>query len=92
MEEKTNHVQKLVAFYTVLYLVSQSCPGLCDPPPGFSVHVFSRQEYQSGLPYPAPGDFPNPGIEPRSTTLQADSLLSEPLGNSGGQKLPWSLC
>ena len=41
---------------------------------------FSRQEYWSGLPCPPPGDLPNPGIEPRSPALQADSLLSEPLG------------
>ena len=39
---------------------------------------FSRQEYWSGLPFPSPGNLPNPGIEPRSPTLQADSLLSEP--------------
>ena len=37
---------------------------------------FSRQEYWSGLPCPPPGDLPNPGIKPRSLTLQADSLLS----------------
>ena len=41
---------------------------------------FSRQEYQSGLPCPPTGDPPNPGIEPRSSALQADSLLSEPPG------------
>ena len=35
---------------------------------------FSRQEYQSGLPFPSPGDLPNPGIEPRSPALQADAL------------------
>ena len=40
----------------------------------------SRQEYWSGLPYPPPGDLPNPEIEPRPPTLQADSLLSEPPG------------
>ena len=40
---------------------------------------FSRQEYWSGLPFPTPGDLPNPGIEPRSPALQADSLLSESL-------------
>ena len=34
---------------------------------------FSRQEYWSGLPFPSPGDLPNPGIEPRSPALQADS-------------------
>ena len=41
---------------------------------------FSRQEYWSGLPFPSPGDLPNAGIEPRSPTLQADSLPSEPPG------------
>ena len=41
---------------------------------------FSRQEYWSGLPLPSPGDRPNPGIEPRSPVLQADSLPSEPPG------------
>ena len=39
--------------------------------------VFSRQEYWSGLPFPSPGDVPNPGIEPRSPALQADALTSE---------------
>ena len=41
---------------------------------------FSRQEYWSGLPCPPPGDLPNPGIEPRSHSLQADSIQSEPPG------------
>ena len=41
---------------------------------------FSMQEYWSGLPCPPPGEFPNPGIEPRSFTLWADSLPSEPPG------------
>ena len=41
---------------------------------------FSRQEYWSGLPWPPPGDFSNLGIKPRSPTIQADSLLSEPPG------------
>ena len=40
----------------------------------------SRQEYCSGLPFPAPGDLPNPGIESKSPTLQADTLTSEPPG------------
>ena len=39
---------------------------------------FSRQEYWSGLPFPSPGDLPNPGIDPGSPTLQADALTSEP--------------
>ena len=41
---------------------------------------FSRQEYWSGLSCPTPGDLTNPGIEPRSPALQADSLPSEPPG------------
>ena len=41
---------------------------------------FSRQEYWSGLPFPSPGDLPNPGIEPWSPALQTDALQSEPLG------------
>ena len=43
---------------------------------------FSRQEYWSGLPFPSPGDVPDPGIEPRSLALEADALTSEPLENS----------
>ena len=41
---------------------------------------FSRQEYWSGLPFPSPGDPPDPGIKPGSPVLQADSLLFEPPG------------
>ena len=40
---------------------------------------FSRQEYWSGLPFPSPGDLPDPGMKPRSSTFQADSLPSEPM-------------
>ena len=43
---------------------------------------FSRQEYWSGLPFPSPGDLPDPGIEPGSPTLEADALTSEPPGKS----------
>ena len=57
----------------------QSCPTLCEPmdhsPPGSSVHGFSREEYQSGLPYTSPGNLPNPGIEPMSLLHQQVSLL-----------------
>ena len=45
---------------------------------------FSRQEYQTGLPFPSPGDLPDPGIELRSPTLQADAFPSGPPG-----KLTW---
>ena len=50
---------------------------------------FSRQEYWSGLPFPSPGDLPDPGIEPRSPTLQADALLSEPAGKPNNTALIW---
>ena len=46
----------------------------------FQSMEFSRQEYWSGLPFPSPGDPPDPGLEPMSPTLQSDSLLSESPG------------
>ena len=46
-------------------------------PPGFSCLEFSRQEYWSGLPFPTPGDLPDPEIEPRSPAFQSDSLPTE---------------
>ena len=64
--------------------VTQSCPTLGDPmyctcqtPLSMG---FSRQDYWSGVPFPSSGDCPNPGIEPRSPALQADSLPPEPQG------------
>ena len=55
------------------------CPNLCNPmdcsPPGPSVHGWARMLECVALP--SPGDLPNSGIEPRSSTLQADSLPSE---------------
>ena len=75
--------------------VAQSCPTLCDPwtvahQAPLSVGL-SRQEYWSGLPFPSPGDLPDPGIEPRSPTLQAGTLTSEPPGKPlcavGGQSI-----
>ena len=68
----------------VKVLVAQSCQTLATP--WTIAHQaplcvgFSRQEYWSGLPCPSPGDLPDPGIEPGSPALQADSLLSEPPG------------
>ena len=62
-------------------LVTQSCPTLvtpwtvaCQAPLSMG---FSKQEYWSGLPFPSPGDLPNPGTEPRSPALQVDSLPTE---------------
>ena len=54
----------------VKVLVAKSCLPLCNPmdcsPPGYCVHGFSRQEYWNALPFPSPGDPPDPGIEPAS--------------------------
>ena len=64
--------------------VAQLCPTLCDQwtvaYQGPLSMGFSRQEYWSGLPFPSPGDLPDPGIESRSPTLQADPLTSAPPG------------
>ena len=49
----------------------------CSPEQAPLFMGFSRQEYRSGLPFPSPGDLANPGIEPQSPALQADSLPSE---------------
>ena len=47
---------------------------------------FPRLEYWSGLPFPFPGNLPDPRIKPRSPVLQADSLPSEPRGKPGKGK------
>ena len=47
---------------------------------------FLRQEYWIGLLFPSPGDLPNPGIKPKSPTLQVDSLPSEPPGLLAGDR------
>ena len=73
-------------------LVAQSCLTLCDPitvPCQASLSVgFSRQEYWSGLPFHSPGDLLDPGIEPRSPILQADSLQFEPPGKPKKKGFP----
>ena len=63
---------------TQLYLTLQ--PHGLQPARHLCPWEFSTQEYWNGLPCPPPGDLPNPGIEPRSPVLQADSLLTEPPG------------
>ena len=64
--------------------VDQSCPALCDPwTVAYQASPFmglSGQEYWSGLPFLSPVDRPDPGIEPRSPTLWAAALPSEPPG------------
>ena len=57
-------------------VVSPCDPMDCSPQAPLSVG-FPRQEYWSGLPFPSPGDLPDPGIEPGSPVMQADSLPSE---------------
>ena len=56
-------------FFAVPWIVAHQVPLSME---------YSRQEYRNGLPFPSPRDLPNPGIEPDSSTLQADSLPSEP--------------
>ena len=60
-------VRLFVTLWAVAYLASLSMG-------------FSRQEYWSRLPFPSPGELPDPGIEPRSPALEADALTSEPPG------------
>ena len=68
----------------VCVLVAQSCPTLCDPRTiacqAPLSKEFSRQECWSELPFPSPGDLPDPGIEPGYPAWQADSLPSESPG------------
>ena len=65
-------------------LVAKSCLTLVNPWAVASQAPlsigFSRQKHWSGLPFPSPGDLPDPGIKPRSPALQAYSLLTEPPG------------
>ena len=75
-----------------MVLVSQSCPPtLCSltecSPSGSSVGGFSRQEYCRGLPFPCPGDLPNPGIKPRfpvSPALAGGFFTTEHVGENYG--------
>ena len=65
----------------VKVLLTQMCLTLCDPvsPLGSSVHgILTGNNAGVNLPFPSPGDLPNPGVIPGSPTLQADSLLSQP--------------
>ena len=62
-----------------------STPWIAAPQAPLSMG-FRRQEYWRRLPFLSPGDLPNPGIEPRSPALQADSLPSEPPGKLNRDK------
>ena len=69
--ESESEVTQSIRLFATLWTVAYQAP----PSMGFS-----RQEYWSGLPFPSPGDLPDPGIEPGSPTVQADILPSEPPG------------
>ena len=90
----------LCVFISVLLLLLSrfSCVRLCATPETAAHQAppslgFSRQEHWSGLPCPLPGHLPNPGIEPRSPALQADSLPAEPPGKPRNSRMGHlSLC
>ena len=68
--KKVKSLSRVRLFATVWTVAHQAPPSM----------EFSRQECWSGLPFPSPGNLPDPGIEPRSPVLQADALPSEPPG------------
>ena len=77
-------------------LVAKSCPTLATP---WTVACkvplsmgFSRKEYWSGLPFPSPEDLLDPGIEPGSPALQADSLPTELQGKHVPNRWHWWIC
>ena len=69
---KVKSLSRVQLFATPWTIAHQAPPSL----------EFSRQEYWSGLPFPSPGDLPNPWIEPGSPALQADALPSEHQGST----------
>ena len=78
---------EILNVYAYMKVISVSLSVMSDSvTPRTGVHQaplsmgFSRQEYWNGLPFPSPGDPPDPGIKPMSSALQADSLPSEPPG------------
>ena len=67
----------------------QLCPTLCNPMdyslPSSSIHGIFQAKYWSGLPFPSPGDLPDPGIEPAATaakSLQSCPTLCDPIDGS----------
>ena len=74
-----NEVKEKVKSLSRVWLFATPWAVAYQAPPSMG---FPRQECWSELPFPPPGDLPNPGIEPWSPILQADALLSEPPGKS----------
>ena len=89
---KGQHVKVKVKSLSCVQLFTTPWTGACQAPLCMG---FPSQEYWNGLPFPSPGGLPHPGMEPRSPTLQADSLPSEPPGKPSwvkvGQTCP-TLC
>ena len=78
-EERCNQDENIL--HGVIVSESESCSVMSHSLRPLGLYSpFSRPEYWSGQPFPSSGDLPNPGIEPRSPTLQADSLPAEPPG------------
>ena len=73
LEEKCDVSHWVVSDYVTPWTVAQQAPLTMG---------FSRQEWWSGLPFPSPGDLPDPGIQSKFPALQAEFLLSELLGRS----------
>ena len=67
--------------------VTHNDPVDCNPP-GSSLHGILQVRILVWVPFPSPGDLPDPGIKPGSPALQADSLSSEPPGKPGNQNMP----
>ena len=72
MKVKVKSLSHVLLFATPWTVAHQAPPSM----------GFSKREYWSGLPFPSPGDLPNPGIKPRSPALQADSLLTQLQGTN----------
>ena len=69
--------QSLLLHHSIVWLFVTPWTVVCQAP---LFKQFSRQEYWSGLPFPSPGDLPNPGAEPMSVTLAGRFLPTEPPG------------
>ena len=100
---QTSLTVKIISKGQVQCWVTQSCSTLCNhmdhSPAGSSVHGFPRQVYWSGLPFPTPGDFPDPGIEPRPpaggflTTELCGKPLTYRMGSLSSESVSsWESC
>ena len=68
-----------VQFFATLWTVAQKTPLSME---------FTRQEYWSKLPFPPPGDLPDPGIKPTSSALAGEFFITEPPGKPGTKSIP----